>query len=87
MLTATVPLTGETLPDLADGLDLPCRTHNPDLWFADAPADLEKAKSFCGTCPVRVLCLEYALDMREPYGIWGGLNEYERRRALARKAG
>jgi hypothetical protein len=25
--------------------------------------------------------------VREPHGIWGGLNEYERRRVLARQAG
>ncbi len=24
-------------------------------------------------------CLEYALEIREPYGIWGGLTETERR--------
>jgi hypothetical protein len=25
--------------------------------------------------------------VREPHGIWGGLNEYERRQLLARRAG
>ena len=24
-------------------------------------------------------CLDYALRIREPHGIWGGLNEIERR--------
>jgi WhiB family redox-sensing transcriptional regulator len=24
-------------------------------------------------------CLDYALEIREPHGIWGGLNEGERR--------
>ncbi|KOV78127.1 WhiB family transcriptional regulator [Nocardia sp. NRRL S-836] len=84
MLTATVPLTGETLPDLADGLDLPCRTHNPDLWFADAPAELEKAKSFCGTCPVLAECLAGALARHEPWGVWGG-EIFERGVVIARK--
>jgi hypothetical protein len=32
-------------------------------------------------------CREYALLVREPHGIWGGLNEYERRQLLARRAG
>ena len=27
-------------------------------------------------------CLEYALEIREAHGIWGGLNEYERRQLL-----
>jgi len=30
-------------------------------------------------CPVRQECLDYALRVREPFGIWGGLNEAERR--------
>jgi WhiB family redox-sensing transcriptional regulator len=32
---------------------------------------------------VRGECLEYALTIREPHGIWGGLNEHERRELLA----
>ena len=39
----------------------------------------EQAKSICTTCAVRQPCLEYALRIREPHGIWGGLNEAERR--------
>lgn len=46
-----------------------------------------KAKEICATCHVREECLEYALDIREPHGIWGGLNETERRVLLARRAG
>ncbi len=38
-----------------------------------------RAKVICGECPARQECLEYALEIREPHGIWGGLNEAERR--------
>jgi hypothetical protein len=34
---------------------------------------------------VRIECLEYAVRIREPHGIWGGLNELERR-VLIREA-
>lgn len=44
-----------------------------------------RAKDICRTCPVRVECLEYALAIREPHGIWGGLNEAERRSLLAER--
>ena len=37
------------------------------------------AKAICATCPVRQVCLDYALAIREPHGIWGGLNELERK--------
>ncbi len=42
----------------------------------------ERAKEVCAICPVRKECLEYALATKEPYGIWGGLNEPERRALL-----
>jgi len=45
-----------------------------------------RAKAMCLSCPVRQPCLEYALRIREPHGIWGGLNESERRDLLARQA-
>jgi WhiB family transcriptional regulator, redox-sensing transcriptional regulator len=46
-----------------------------------------KAKSICAQCVVQRDCLDYALDIREPHGIWGGLNEHERRELLAARAG
>jgi WhiB family redox-sensing transcriptional regulator len=49
----------------------------------EAPAERrareEQAKRICFTCGVRQECLEYALATKEPYGIWGGLTEIERR--------
>ncbi len=40
------------------------------------------AKAICARCPVREDCLEYALEVREAHGTWGGLNEMERRALL-----
>ncbi|NDH87822.1 MAG: WhiB family transcriptional regulator [Actinobacteria bacterium] len=37
------------------------------------------AKGICGECCVRDDCLDYAMKIREPHGIWGGLSETERR--------
>lgn len=52
--------------------DLPCRGDDPDLWFAESPTELEQAKALCATCPIRVRCLDTALDRAEPWGVWGG---------------
>ena len=38
-----------------------------------------RAKAICAECPAQHECLDYALEIREPHGIWGGLNEAERR--------
>lgn len=71
-----------------------CRGADSTLFFA--PNYFEKrhekegreaqAKAICASCPVRDECLEYALRIRETHGIWGGLNEFERRQLLRRRA-
>jgi WhiB family redox-sensing transcriptional regulator len=49
----------------------------------DKLAREQRAKAICNACPVREPCLEYAIRIREPHGIWGGLNEVERRAIFA----
>ena len=66
------------------GVDLPCRKFDPDLWFADSPAELELAKSMCGECPLRLECLAGAVERAEPWGVWGG-EIFERGAIVARK--
>jgi WhiB family transcriptional regulator, redox-sensing transcriptional regulator len=67
-----------------------CRGPESVLFFAptvpepraDRDAREARAKRICAGCDVRGECLEYALRIREPHGIWGGLNESERRTLL-----
>jgi WhiB family redox-sensing transcriptional regulator len=40
----------------------------------------EAAKAVCAGCPVQIQCRAHALDVREPYGVWGGMSEDERDR-------
>ncbi len=64
-----------------------CRGPHTSLFFPpshferkdDKESREARAKAICATCPVKRPCLEYALRIREPHGIWGGLNEVERR--------
>ena len=44
------------------------------------------AKDICSSCAVREPCLEYAVAIREPHGIWGGLNESERKELIRRQS-
>nr|WP_035812210.1 WhiB family transcriptional regulator [Jiangella gansuensis] len=64
------------LTSVLDQLDtaeesIPCRK-DPELWFAESPADVEHAKELCRECPVRAQCLAGAMDRGEPWGVWGG---------------
>ncbi len=62
-----------------------CRTVSPDMFFhpegergAARRRRDERAKTVCLQCPVLLQCREHALEVREPYGVWGALAEDER---------
>lgn len=51
--------------------------------FYPEPGDgsaARQAKSVCARCNVREICLEKALTVPEPFGVWGGTTEQERKR-------
>ncbi|MGW2520517.1 WhiB family transcriptional regulator [Streptomyces sp. NPDC001617] len=87
MTTAPAPTgrrrTSAALTDdwMAHGL---CRQTDPAIFFpegrgASITVQTEQAKQVCNQCPVRALCLEWALDTGQHSGTWGGMSEDERR--------
>jgi WhiB family transcriptional regulator, redox-sensing transcriptional regulator len=64
-----------------------CRGLDTDVFFPLTDEEAGEAKAVCATCPVRELCLEYALVTRQDDGVWGGLTETERRRLRRRRWG
>ncbi|MFF5634285.1 WhiB family transcriptional regulator [Streptomyces sp. NPDC012825] len=77
-LTPLAPLTALTALTALDdaienlGVPVPCRSYDPEVFFAESPADVEYAKSLCRTCPLMAACLAGAKERREPWGVWGG---------------
>ncbi len=69
-----------------------CRGVDPELFFpvgTTGPVvewQTAAAKAVCAGCPVIDACRGWALATREPFGIWGGLSEQERRAPHARPA-
>ncbi|MFF8283759.1 WhiB family transcriptional regulator [Streptomyces albus] len=68
-----------------------CRGVDSSLFFhpegergAARSAREASAKEVCMRCPVRAECAAHALQVREPYGVWGGLTEDEREELLGR---
>ena len=51
---------------------VPCRTEDPELWFAERTAEVERAKALCRGCPLVAGCLAGAVERNEPWGVWGG---------------
>ena len=62
-----------------------CRGIDPEVFYPVSDEDAEEAKAICAGCPVRQACLEHALGHREREGVWGGLNERERRRLVRQR--
>jgi WhiB family redox-sensing transcriptional regulator len=55
----------------APAAEFPCLTA-PDLFFAESPGDIARAKQLCLGCPFTGECLAGALERGEPWGVWGG---------------
>lgn len=59
-----------------------CRGADPQIFDGD-PLYEETAKAICRRCEVKTECLEWALGLgSQATGVWGGLNEAERRATL-----
>jgi WhiB family transcriptional regulator, redox-sensing transcriptional regulator len=61
-----------------------CRDADAEMFFpiGSSGAALEEmaaAKAVCGCCPVQDECLSFAVTTNQEYGIWGGLDEEQRR--------
>ena len=71
-----------------------CIGEDPELFFPigtseDALSQVAEAKTVCRGCSVRADCLEWSLATFQDAGVWGGLDEEERRvirRARRREA-
>lgn len=52
-------------------------------WYSDDPKMQEECKDVCLDCPIMVQCAQHALNEQEIWGIWGGMDEFRVRRAIA----
>jgi WhiB family redox-sensing transcriptional regulator len=68
-----------------------CAETDPEAFFPERGDSTREAKRVCRGCPVRLQCLEYALEHMDGYlaparfGIWGGTSERERRLILRQR--
>ena len=80
-----------------DAAVVPCREKDPELFFpvrrsgGGAQAEREyqtqvrEAQAACAGCLVRAECLEWALETRQKYGIWGARTPQDRANRAARQ--
>jgi WhiB family redox-sensing transcriptional regulator len=81
-MTATTLIRHVTAPATDWRYDAACIQVDPEAMHpADGDhAEVHAAKVVCAPCPVRDRCLRQAVDMEEPWGIWGGFTPAERKR-------
>lgn len=69
------PAAGRLWVSLLEGLiesgPAPCEFY-PEAWFASHWREVQIAKRACAECPVREVCLAYAVTAGERHGVWGG---------------
>ena len=72
--------------DLPDGIPAPgqwaeeaaCAGKPIDWFYPKSGRRPLQALALCRECPVRVDCLEYALEHHQHWGVWGGMTERQR---------
>ena len=70
-----------------------CLTEDPERFFPKARTPyvlaelIDEAKTVCARCPVAAECLEFAISTGQDYGIFGGLDEKERRKLASPASG
>ena len=69
-----------------------CRDLPTELFFPEhgtrrhRSANEQRAKRICRGCPVMTECREHAVNVQEPFGIWGATTAVERARTIAANA-
>jgi WhiB family redox-sensing transcriptional regulator len=57
-----------------------CYGLDAEVFFPTTEEEAGLALSYCGICTVKEMCLAWALQNGERYGVWGGTTEQQRRR-------
>lgn len=90
--------SGDLYPDRLPPAELSrglCRDHevvpDPSIFYGEdhgrgrVAKKTRQARLVCATCPVQGACRTYGLDAAEPYGVWGGLDRFDRAFVLGQR--
>jgi WhiB family redox-sensing transcriptional regulator len=59
-----------------------CREADAEAFFGSSREAERMALRLCAICTVEDECLDYALETRERFGVWGGTTEKQRKRMI-----
>lgn len=81
-----LPQASPTFPPIDVLEQALCAQTDPALFYPERGDSLDPARAICSACPTRERCLQWAIDSREPFGIWGGHTAQERDKLRRRGA-
>jgi WhiB family redox-sensing transcriptional regulator len=63
-----------------------CATTDPAIFFPPKGGRVRAARKVCASCPVVAQCLEFALEIDDRHGIYGGLTVEQREQVRRKRA-
>lgn len=69
-----------TIDSIAWFNDADCRDIGPSVFFPHREDNEHIARAICKVCPVKEACLDFAIEHKIEFGIWGGVGIRERKR-------
>lgn len=72
------PPAAAATPPVAAEPDRACAGADPELFFPLNNTQLRLAKNICKRCPHKQPCLDWAVETRQAFGVWGGTGPDER---------
>lgn len=70
-------------PPVAGYPDIACRDlERPEVFFPAHGGRADRARAICELCPHQQECLDWALETRQSFGVWGGKSAEERAEML-----
>lgn len=70
---------------MVDWKNARCEGEDREMFYSDDKIDQEKAKAICHLCPIEVDCRQWALAVKEEFGVWGGMSAKERKAAKVKR--
>jgi WhiB family redox-sensing transcriptional regulator len=68
-------LLEDDAPDWSGAL---CPEVDPEIFFPEKGDSSKAAKKVCAACDIRTMCLDWSIETRQEFGVWGGLSQSER---------
>jgi WhiB family transcriptional regulator, redox-sensing transcriptional regulator len=72
------PATARDMPPVAAYPDRACNGVDPAVFYPEHVAYNGPALAICSVCRYRQECLDWALQTRQCFGVWGGTTPEER---------